>query len=169
MIKQQAIVAGVNALVEQDKLTRIVVGQDELGNDIYGDYYKYYKSDFTVDMNKENEIALVQQSTDLKAYIATAIGCMAVSAIIDDEVVLFDGKPDAVTNILHAIQALSGDEITQWVVYDNSFRVVNQTILGKVLRKAGIVKTMLKFAESKVAVDEIVSYHQEWFDKFNKE
>ena len=50
MRKIQVKVAGVSTLVAEDELIQMIVGQDELGNDILGDYYKHYNADMTLDM-----------------------------------------------------------------------------------------------------------------------
>lgn len=117
----------------------------------------------TLKAKKETE----QAQQELKQYILKAVATMAVGEDVDSTYILFDGNDEATNNIQKAITSLVGDETTQWRVYDNSTVTVNQTILKKVLRKAGIVKTQLWFATSKEQVDEIVAYHQEWMDKFN--
>lgn len=63
MIKQQVYINGVSQMIPQSELTKKVIGQDELGNDVYGDYYKYYNADMTVDIAKENEIFIKSEET----------------------------------------------------------------------------------------------------------
>lgn len=50
MIKQQVNINGVPTMVLQSELTRSVIGKDESGNDILGDFYKHYLEDMTPDL-----------------------------------------------------------------------------------------------------------------------
>ena len=74
MIKQQVYINGVPTMVLQSDLTRSVIGKDELGNDILGDFYKHYLEDMTPNLvlieSLNNKESLNKQIQEAKTYLS---------------------------------------------------------------------------------------------------
>ena len=74
MIKQEVYINGVPTMVLQSELTRSVVGKDELGNDILGDFYKHYLEDMTPDLTLIESLntreSFTKQINEAKNYLS---------------------------------------------------------------------------------------------------
>ncbi len=85
MIKQSVYVNGVAKMLPQSELTRIVVGQDEDGNNIYGDFYRYYNEDMTIDTVEINKIDKLQAISVINTEYTNKVKALTVD-VPNDEV-----------------------------------------------------------------------------------
>jgi len=132
MIKQQVEVDGVLTLVPQDKLTRRVIGQDNFDNNIYGDYYKYYKlvdGVYVPDMEKINAEITKQETEAIK----TAKDKQLEALVVEANTVPFDGDIQSI-GYMSSVLALANFKMIQAVAsgvtipdgYDSIYKTVIQ-------------------------------------------
>lgn len=71
-------VNGVSKDIPETELTGKIIGQDEQGNDIYGDYYKHYNADMTVDMVEESKVDKVQAKNKIDSDFEKSIKAITI-------------------------------------------------------------------------------------------
>ena len=131
MIKQQIYINGVPTMVLQSDLIRKVIGKDEEGINIYGDFHKYYNEDGTIDTDKEAEAMNAQLKLEADVIKKDTLGRLKV-ALLSDPAKVFYADTDARVDLQAAIDGagLKGLVVTMWKLaemYDGK-RIIEVTL-----------------------------------------
>lgn len=122
-------------LTDWSLLTRIVLGQDENGEDILGEYYTDYNEDMTPDLTTYEANIKAQELKDWKAERQTAVDNIEV----EYNGVIFQGDELSQERMARTATALEGkpDVVIMWTAKDNKDYPLKRANLLEVLLDAG--------------------------------
>ena len=105
-----------------------------------GSYYKYYNTDGTPDLVKEQAESDAQALADWKASRAEAVANIKVTTLAGNE---FDGDEVSQTRMSRAISVMEDTDTTMWVLANNAVDMVSKAELIEALKLSGEAQTAL--------------------------